>query len=109
MWTLIGLVGSWLLKHFTFEVAKYVALRAMLIALVLTIGPIVLFKGWSMILEFLLTYSASYVQGKNLQSAVVEIIGIGCYLAQKMKIGEGFSVFLSLLGLSFTLRMIRMK
>jgi hypothetical protein len=109
MWTLVALAASWIAKNFTFEIAKYIALRAMLIALTLAIGPIVLFKGWSMIMQFLLGYVTNYIQGQGLQSAVIEMVGIGCYLAGKLKIGEGISLYLSLLSISFTLRMIRVK
>jgi hypothetical protein len=109
MWTLVTLAGGWLLKHFTFEVAKYIALRALIIGVCLAIGPIVLFKGFSMIIQFLLNYTSSYIGGTGLEPAVVNIVGIGAYLAAKMKIAEGFSVFLSFLAVSFILRVIRVK
>lgn len=109
MGSLIGLAIGWLLKHFTFEVAKYVAFRAMIIVLMFTLGPIVLFKGWTMIVQYLMAYAGSYAEGQSLTGQMIQLVGIAAYLGEKIKIAEGVSIFLTFLGVSFVFRMLRVK
>ena len=109
MWTIVGLAIGWLTKHFTFEVAKFVAMRAMLIAVILGLGPIVIFKGLSLMIEFVTSYANSYVSGQEVQPVMVQMAGIAGYLADILKIPEGISIYLSFLGISFALRLIRVK
>lgn len=109
MWSLLAMAGGFLLKSFTFETVKYVALRAMLIAVILGLGPIVLLKGFTLILDEVMSYSSGYVEGQGLSGVMLQMTGIAAFLAEKIKIPEGISVFLSFLGLSFVLRMIKVK
>jgi hypothetical protein len=104
-----GVIGFGLLKVFTFEVAKYVATRAFLIALCVGLMPIVIFKGYGLIMKFILNYTSTFMGGQGLESVTVQIIGVGAYLGGYLRIPEGISIFLGFCLLSFTLRMIRVK
>lgn len=108
-WTLIGIAISWLAKHFTFEVAKYVGLRALLVGVILSLLPVALFKGFSLILKFVMNYASTYISGQGIEGVMLQMVGIAGYLATALKIPEGISVYLSCLGVSFVLRMIRVK
>ena len=110
MWGwVVTLLGSELLKKFTFETGKYLAQRAMLIALCLFVVPIALFKGFGLITRFMLNYSGVLIEGEELEPVIVQLVGVGAYIGSLMMIPEGISIFLGFLLLSFTLRMIRVK
>lgn len=106
---LIALAIAWLAKHFTFEVAKYVAIRALIVGVMLSLGPWVIFKGLSYMLQFLMTYASSYASGQQVTPLMIQMVGIAGYLAAKIKIPEGIAIFLSLISISFVLKMIRVK
>lgn len=104
-----GLAAAELLKKFTFETAKYVAFRAFLILLCLSIGPIVIFWGYSYILEHVLEYASGYLGGQGLEGVNVSVAGLGGWVADRLRVGEAISILLSFSLLSFTLKAIRIK
>lgn len=103
---LVGLVAVWLARLFTFETAKYLAMRTMLIALVMGLGPIVIFKGFSFIMKFLGTYGVGVLNdllaSVDLQPQIVTLYGMGGYLASHFRLAEALSIYLSFLLLKFT-------
>jgi len=101
-----ALAGGLLLRIFTFETAKYLAYRAFMIALVMGLGPIVLFKGFGLIMKFLGNYGVgvlnSLMASVNLEPQVVGLWGVGAYLGSLLRIQEGIAIYLSFLILKFT-------
>lgn len=75
--SMIALAAAELLKKYGFETAKWIAQRAFLLALALGVGPIVLFKGFSLITRYMMNYSSSYIGGQGLQPVTVQLIGVG--------------------------------
>ena len=106
---LIALAGSELLKRFAWDTLKWVAQRAFLLALCLGVGPIVLFKGFSIITRYMLDYAGSKIGSEGIVPVTVQFVGIGGWLATELHLPEAFSIFLSFCLLSFSLRMIRVK
>jgi hypothetical protein len=98
-----------LAKKFTFETAKYVAMRAFLILLTLTIAPIAIFWGYSYILEHVLSYASGYLTGQGLAGVNVDVAGLGGWVAARLRVGEAIAILLSFSLLSFTLKAIRLK
>jgi hypothetical protein len=110
MWASIAaLLGSELLKKFTFETAKWVAQRAFLLALCLGVGPVVIFWGYTYIVEHLLLWVDGYIGGQGLQGATVTVSGLGGWICERLKVGEALSIYLGFLLLSFSLKIIRVK
>lgn len=107
--SLVGLAIAWLAKHFTFEIAKYIAIRALVIGVILNIGPWVIFKGISLLMQFLLNYASSYVGDQEVQPVMIQMTGIAAYLANILQIPQGISIFLSFLSVSFALKIMRVK
>lgn len=103
MWSIVGVAIGWLIKNFTFEIAKYVAMRAMIIAIALTIGPWIIFKGLSSLMQYLMNYASTYIGQQGLQPVMIQLIGIAAYLGAKLKIAEGVAIYLSFLGVSLFL------
>lgn len=110
MWASIAaLFGGGLLKMFTFETLKYLAFRAFIIALCLGLGPVVIFWGYTYILQHLLEYVATFIGGEGLDSPTFSVVGLGGWVVSSLRVGEALSIYLSLILLSFSLRMIRAK
>ena len=105
----IALFAADLLKKYGFETAKWVAQRAFLLALALGVGPIVLFKAFSWITQYMMTYASSKVGGAIGQPIVVELVGVGGWIASELRLPECFSVFLSFCLLNFLLKLVRVK
>lgn len=107
MITAIALAAAELLKKYGFETAKWIAQRAFLLALALGVGPIVLFKGFSLITQFMMNYASSNVG--TLEPVTVELIGVGGYMADALRLPEAMSIYLSFCLLSFLLHAVRVK
>jgi len=106
MWAaLVAIVGAELLKLFSFETVKFVAWRVMIGILILTVLPIGLFKGYGLIMRFIGTYGSGVVNSlltqANVQPQIVNLWGVGAYLAGHLRIGEGISIFISMLVIKF--------
>lgn len=102
---LVGLGAGILAKLFTFETLKYLAWRAFLIALALGIGPLVIFKGYVLIMKFTMPYAmdmlGSLMNQVNVEAQSVELYSVGAWMGSCLKVGEGISVYLSFLLLKF--------
>ncbi len=106
---LVALLGSELLKRFAWDTLKWVAQRAFLLALCLGVGPIVLFKGFSLITRYMMEYAGGRINAEGIAPVTVQFVGIGGWLASQLMLPQAFSVFISFCLLSFSLRMIRVK
>lgn len=106
---LVALVSSAGFQIFAWGTLKWVAQRAFLLALALGVGPIVLFKGFSWVTQYMMNYASGKISAEGIQPVMVSFVGIGGWLASTLKLPEAFSIFLSFCLLSFLLRMIRVK
>ncbi len=105
MWTIIGALAGQLLKLFTYETARYMATRALVLILVVGVLPIMLFKGYTYIMKFVLSYGmellGTMLGNLGISAQVISIAGCGAYLCQEMMVGQGISIFMSFLLLKF--------
>jgi hypothetical protein len=110
MWaSLAALLGGSLLKQFTFDAVKYLALRAFLIGLIMGLGPVVLMKGFTFVLRHILEYVSTYIGTLGIQGIEVNVSGFGGWIVSQLRVGEALAIFLSFCSLSFCLRMLRVK
>jgi len=106
---LVALVGSELLKKFAWDTVKWVAQRAFLLGLCLGVGPIVLFRGFSLITRYMMDYAGGRISAEGINPITVQLVGVGGWMAGCLMLPEAFSIFISFCLLSFGLRMIRVK
>ena len=105
MLSLAALGGGMLARMFTMEGLKFLAWRAFAIALCIGLGPVVIFKGFGLILMFMGTCGkemmTSFLGSAGLEPQVVQLFGVGAYIGTCLKVSESVSVFLSFLMLKF--------
>lgn len=110
MLSIASLLGGVLARFLTVEGLKFIALRAFLITLFLTVGPIVIFKGFGLIVKFMSAYGGSMVQSlfndAGIEAQMVNLVGVGAWIGNCLKVPEGVSVFLSFLSLKFVFRFL---
>jgi hypothetical protein len=110
MWgSLAALLGSGMLKLFSYQTVKYLAFRGLLVGLFLGLGPVVIFSGYSWIMKHMLEYVATMVGEAGMESPIVSVAGLGGWVVTQLRIGEALSIYLSFIALSFHLRMLRAK
>ena len=107
--TILGWLGSEVTKRLAWDTVKWVGQKALIISLCLGLGPVVLFKGFSVVTRYMMEYAGGKIQGEEIPSITVQFIGLGGWIASAIRLPEAFSIFLSFCLLSFSLRMIRVK
>lgn len=100
MLQLIPFVGGLFSRFVVGAGLRYVAYKALLLFLAVTILPAVLMKVWFLIkltgLYFVSTYIGDWLAGGLFDSVTkLEITGIGAYLADQLRLSEGVSILLS--------------
>jgi hypothetical protein len=113
----LGPLLAWLLaqeaKHLTVEVGKFLAYRALFIVVLWTLGPLAIFQSlriiFSYIVPFILTQMSSVMSsqlGSNPEPQIVELYGVGAWIASLMKLSQGITIFLTWLVMKFTWKML---
>ena len=88
--------------------AKWVATRALLVSLCVTAVPYAIFQGSMMITEKVMeTASASAPAGGFMTGQVIELAGLGAWVAVHIQLPAAFSIFMAALSLKFTLSFLR--
>lgn len=88
------------------DVIKFVALKALLIAIVFTLVPIALYKGWLLIHEKLFAYITTNM-GDAWTGTVINLTGLAGWLADQMRFQECFVILVSALTCRFVLGFFR--
>ena len=105
----IPVIVASLVKFFTYDLAKWVIQKAFLYSLFTLVLPVVLFKLFSQILIWTITYCNSTISASGMTSTTIEITQLGAWMADCTRLPECFAVFMSALALKFTLQMISSK
>jgi len=93
-------------RLFTVETLKFIAYKLLILFIVFVALPLVLYNvGTSFIFDFL-EYAMTYISGLGVDSYVVQISGIGAYIATKIKLVESVTLFLSFVAIKFVFRFI---
>jgi len=93
-------------RLFTVETLKFVAYKALILFILFVALPLVLYNvGVDLIFDFM-QYALDQISGYQIDSFVVQISGIGAYIATKIKLVESVTLFLSFLAIKFIFRFI---
>jgi len=80
---------------------KWLALRALLITLILTLFPIAIYKGWLLIQEKIMTYISGNMTGDIWSGSIVQLTGLAGWLADNLKFQQCFSLLVSAMAFRF--------
>lgn len=100
MLPMIPFIGGLFARFLTGAGLRYMAYKALILFLAVTILPAVLMKVWFLIkltgLYFVSTYIGDLIAGGLFESVTkLEITGIGAYLAEQLQLAQGVSILLS--------------
>jgi hypothetical protein len=105
---LAPLVVAGFTKQAVIDVAKWVALRALLIGLVTTLVPIAIYQGWSLIASQIMEYVMGLGYEDQIWSGnMIELTGLGAWLGERFQIVLCFQIISSALVYRFLLSFIR--
>lgn len=102
MWQVIAIALG---RLFSAETLKYFALKTLFITLMVIVFPTVLNNLVYGFIENSLNYYASF-ELPNSPSIVFQISGVGAYLASKFRLVEAFNLFITLVLLKYSFRLI---
>lgn len=94
------------LKTAAADTIKFIALKALLVALVFTVLPIALYKGWLLVQEKLFAYLSANM-GDTWTGTMVPLTGLGAWIADNLRFQECFMVLASALSVRFILGFFR--
>lgn len=101
--TIVGAIA----KTVSVEGLKWIATRGLLVALVGGMLPVVLYNLFNQILLEFITYAASQnPDAGNLSSVVIQITGLGGWMATQLKLPQAFALVCSAAALRTALNMI---
>lgn len=101
--TIVGAIA----KTVSVETLKFAATRALIIAVVGTLLPVVLYNLINSILLEYIQYAQGVIpSGDGLTSVVVSFTGIAGYMAVQLKLPEAFSLVMSAAALRWSLNCI---
>lgn len=103
---IIAWLGTVVTQIFTDKVLSWIAFKALMIFLFVVIVPIVLNNFIYSLIEIVMNFANSQLQGANLASADMSFTGIAAWLIQIFKVPECISVVTGALALRSVLAMI---
>ena len=92
----VSRVIGWI-KTAAAETIKFIALKALLVALIFTLLPIAIYNGWLFLQEKILAFLSS--SSGSWEGTIVTFTGLGGWIAEQLRFTECFSVLVS--GLTF--------
>jgi hypothetical protein len=100
MLPMVPFIGGLFARFLTGTGLRYLAYKALILFLAVTILPAVLMKVWFLIkltgLYFVSTYVGDLIAGGLFESVTkLEITGVGAYLAEQLQLAQGVSILLS--------------
>ena len=98
---------SFITSRITFSVIKFLATKALLFFLFMVVLPIALFKAFSFITQWVLSYTSQAISATGTSSFVIQLTGIAAYLGDHLQLPLCFSILLSAMATRFALRAIR--
>lgn len=103
---ILSFLGSAFAKIFTDKVLGYIAMKAILVFLFVTIVPLILNNFLYDIMEILFNFSSSQTSGAGTINGAMSFSGLAGYLVAQFKLPECLSVVVSALTLRVALQMI---
>ena len=105
---LVPLTVAKFFKESAADVIKFLALRALLISLISILLPLAIYAGWLLIQEQVMGYiNTISTDGDLWQGNVIELTGLGAWIAGKLRFYECFAVLSTALVYRFVLGFFR--
>ncbi len=83
-------------------------LKGVMVALTMTVLPVILFKTWLSVQGYVMNMVMSFVESNiGLSATTIQLTQFGAWLGAQLNIAQCVSVLLSFVTLGFALRMIR--
>jgi hypothetical protein len=89
------------------DAAKFVLLRAFVLAIAFTVVPVSLYLAWLYLGEKILTFITSQMGSVGFQSSMVQLTGLAAWIADKLQFVQCFTVLSSTAMFIFMLRIIK--
>lgn len=103
---LIALIGSFFAKFFADKVVGWVATKALLVFLFLTVVPLLLNNFLFDIIELMMTFASGQAAGASGFNGAMSFTGFCAWLVECFRISEAIAVLVSALCLRIVLSMI---
>jgi len=100
--SVVGSVG----KLISVETVKFLAWRGLMMFALFIALPLVIYNVLTGLLFDFMDYGMSFITSQGLSSQVIEITGIGAYIATKIQLAQAFAVYMSFVGIRFLMRFI---
>lgn len=102
---ILAILGS-LGRFFTDKLAYFVAMKALMILLLVTVLPLVLKNLLNWFITSIYAVVSSHVEAGDIDSITLQFTGMGAYLASHLQFPLCFSILLSALAVRFVLNMV---
>ena len=109
-WPIVGLVsflGGIVGKLLTVETGKFLLYRGLILSLVTFVLPTVLYNLFTRIISEMMEYTMNHISSSGLSGTMVQLTGIGAWIADNIYLPSAMSIFISALGLRFTLSLFK--
>ena len=90
---------------------KWLLIRAFVMSLMAFVVPLAIYKGWQLVQSKIFDFMMNNLDSSQGQfdGAVLELTGLTAWLSEQLRFAESFSLYMSALLISFTLRVMRVK
>lgn len=99
---ILGALGRQLLDKLSY----FVAMKALMIALMVTVLPLILKNTFTWLIETTHNAMAQAVSGYQLESQIIQLSGVGAYLAQQLQLPTCLSIIVTALAIRLVLNFI---
>jgi len=103
---LIAVVGAGIAKALAIETIKMVAIQAILYTLFTLILPVVLYNVFTRIMQEMMELASDEVAAGGMEAVVLQLTGMGGWLAENLQMPAAMALIMSAVGLSFVLKML---
>ncbi len=99
---ILGALG----RHLLDKLSYFLAMKALMIALIITVLPIILKNTFTWLIETTHNAMAQAVSGYQLSAQIIQISGVGAYLAQQFQLPTCLSIIVTALAIRLVLNFI---
>lgn len=92
---LVGLLGTYIARLITVETAKLIALKAMLLVLAIVVLPLVVENFLVYLISGAYGVMDANVASSGLAPVILQITGMGGWIAEQLRLPESFAVIIS--------------
>lgn len=106
MGSIIAFLGGVAARFLTVGVAKYIAVKALLIGLFTLVLPVILYNVFTRILQEIISEATNRIGVSGMSSVVFTLSGFGAWIGTNIQAPAAFSIIISAVALRFSLNLI---